>query len=69
MQNKIQGEAMAGRYAKVYEQWRTDPDSFADDTRAVESTLNDGLFAEEYSISDFECFRMDYANVSPDGCP
>jgi len=48
---------------------RTDPDSFADDTAAIESTLNDGLFAEEYSIADFECFRMDHANVSLDGYP
>ena len=28
MQNKIQEDAMASRYAAVYEKWRTDPDSF-----------------------------------------
>jgi hypothetical protein len=46
-----------------------DPDTGPDNTAAIESTLNDSLLTDKYTITDFEGFGMDQADVSPDCHP
>jgi hypothetical protein len=46
---------------------RSDPGPVADSAAAVEAALNDGLLADQHTITDFERFWVPDANVDPYG--